>query len=123
MPELLDAPPAAVSRMSIWVLWVVRGILAMLFVYVGAVKLPGDPRSMWVNLFSEIGLGQWFRYFTAVVEIAGGLLLLVPAATPAAVFLLASAMVGALVVHVLFVGVGPPSVVVCVLLAAILTIG
>jgi hypothetical protein len=32
----------------------------------------------WVGLFRQIGLGQWFRYFTGAVEILGGVLVLVP---------------------------------------------
>ncbi len=33
---------------------------------------------MMVAEFNRVGLGQWFRYFTAFVEIAGGILLLWP---------------------------------------------
>ena len=44
-------------------------------------KLPADAASHWVRTFDAIGLGQWFRYATGIVEVAGGLLFLVPAAT------------------------------------------
>ena len=75
-----------------------RIFLALVFVYVGAIKLPGEA-GVWVRLFESIGIGQWFRYVTAIVEIAGGVLMLLPRATPVAVLLTSSAMVGALIVH------------------------
>ncbi|MEU4345460.1 DoxX family protein [Nocardia sp. NPDC023852] len=31
-----------------------------------------------MRIFNDIGFGDWFRYFTGVVEIAGGIGLLVP---------------------------------------------
>jgi putative oxidoreductase len=115
---------AVLPRSRGWValLWVLRGFLALAFLFVGAVKFPGDPRSVWVHIFDLIGFGQWFRVVTAIVECAGGLLLLVPRATPIAVGLLAPAMVGALLVHIFVVGVGRPSVAVLVLLSGVLLI-
>jgi DoxX-like protein len=53
-----------------------------------------------VGVFDTIGLGQWFRYFTGVVEVLGGLLFLLPAVTIVGTALLAAAMVGAMVVHI-----------------------
>ena len=53
----------------------------MVFVYVGVIKLP-DEAGMWVRLFERIGIGQWFRYVTAIVEIAGGVLMLLPRGRP-----------------------------------------
>jgi uncharacterized membrane protein YphA (DoxX/SURF4 family) len=104
-------------------IWVLRGFLALIFVFVGAVKFPGDPRSVWVHIFELIGFGQWFRIVTAIVECVGGVLLLVPRATPIAVLLLAPSMIGALLVHIFAVGVGRPTVVVLLLLAGVLLIG
>ena len=80
------------------------------------IKLPDDAR-MWVRLFESIGIGQWFRYVTAIVEITGGVLMLVPRATPVAVLLTSSAMVGALAVHATVTGFGPQTVAASVLLA------
>ena len=31
-----------------------------------------------MKLFQEIGAGQWFRYFTGVVGVLGGVLVLIP---------------------------------------------
>jgi len=99
--------------------WILRSALAFIFVVVGFVKIPGSIHPMWVRLFERIGFGQWFRYFTALVEIVGGMLMLVPAATLISVALLASSMVGALLVHIFIIGVGFQTAVVVALLSAI----
>jgi putative oxidoreductase len=78
---------------------------------------------MWVRLFARIGFGQWLRYATGIVEAGGGLLLLISQATVVAVPLLTCTMIGALLVHVFIVGVGPQSVAVAVLLVGVVAIG
>lgn len=58
------------------VLLAIRAGLALFFIGFGLTKLFG-----WhveVELFDKIGWGVWFRYFTGVVEITVGALLLVP---------------------------------------------
>jgi len=99
--------------------WMLRIALALIFVVVGFVKIPGSMHPMWVRLFERIGFGQWFRYVTALVEIVGGMLMLVPAATLVSVTLLASAMAGALLVHIFIIGIGFQTVVVLALLSGV----
>jgi hypothetical protein len=65
----------------------------------GLEKFPAGP-GYWVSVFDSIGLGQWFRYFTGIVEVVGGLLFLVPGVTAVGAALLAAAMIGAMVVHI-----------------------
>ena len=66
---------------------------AFLVVASSAPKFWGDPYA--VQIFTEIGAGEWFRYFIAAVELAGGIGLMVPRlAGPAAVGLMAL-MIGA----------------------------
>jgi uncharacterized membrane protein YphA (DoxX/SURF4 family) len=79
--------------------WALRVCVALVFVGTGLEKFPSGP-GYWVQVFDTIGLGQWFRYFTGVVETLGGLLFLIPRATTLGALLLASAMVGAMVVQV-----------------------
>ena len=74
--------------------------VALVFAGTGLEKFSGDPRSYWVHVFAAIGLGQWFRYFTGVVEMLGGLLFLIPRATMLGAALLTAAMVGAMTVQV-----------------------
>ncbi|MBV8810495.1 MAG: DoxX family protein [Acidobacteriaceae bacterium] len=46
--------------------------------------------------FEQVGLGQWFRYFTGTLEVTGAVGLLVPKFSLWAALLLAPVMVGAL---------------------------
>ena len=102
--------------------WILRVALASIFVIVGFVKIPGSIHPMWVRLFERIGFGQWFRYFTALVEIVGGMLMIVPSATMVSGLFLASTMVGALLVHISVIGVGVQTVFVFALLSGILAV-
>ena len=43
--------------------------LAIVFVFFGGLKF--SSHSMYVRIFAQIGFGQWFRYVTGVIEIAG----------------------------------------------------
>lgn len=77
--------------------WAVRVGVAFVFVLVGLEKVQAASAPSWIQIFDAIGFGQWFRYFTAIVECVGGLLFLIPAATTIGVAMLASAMVGAMI--------------------------
>ena len=63
------------------------------------------------------GLGQWFRFFTAGVEIAAGALMLIPRWSTAGAMLAIASMAGALVVHATVTGFGPQTVAVSILMA------
>lgn len=82
------------SRAAHRALWVLQILLGVFFVVASAApKFWGDPYA--VQIFTEIGAGQWFRYVIGGVELAGGIGLMVPRlAGPAAVGLMAL-MVGA----------------------------
>ncbi|MFE2754102.1 DoxX family protein [Actinosynnema sp. NPDC059335] len=73
------------------VLWVAQVGLAAYFAYSG-VSLLGDD---FVGKFDRIGLGQWLRYVTGVLELAGALGLLVPRLCGLAAAGLAGVMAGA----------------------------
>jgi len=81
--------------------WALRLAVAALFVIFGWDKFPSRPGSEWVRIFEQIGLGQWFRYFTGVVEIGGGLLVLLPKTAFAGLATLAVTMFGAVLAHLL----------------------
>jgi putative oxidoreductase len=108
-------------RRSDALIWALRILLAVLFLYQGIDKF--SERQLWLRIFEEIGFGQWFRYFTGVVKISGGLMLLIPKATLVAVGLSVCTMIGALLVHVLVIGVGPQTVFVCILVLMLCIIG
>ncbi len=73
--------------------WALKIVLAALFVAAAGAKLAGVQQM--VDEFNQIGLGQWFRYFTGVTEIVAGILLLVPATTAYAAAYLTLVCVGA----------------------------
>lgn len=77
--------------------WALRGAVGLIAILVGWDKFPND--TMWVAMFQQIGLGQWFRYFTGVVEILGGVLVLVPRLAVFGLSLLAVTMAGAAVLR------------------------
>jgi uncharacterized membrane protein YphA (DoxX/SURF4 family) len=79
--------------------WALRLAVAALFVMFGWDKFPSDPHSEGVRIFEQIGLGPWFRYFTGVVEVGGGLLVLVPSTAFAGFATLAVTMLGAVLAH------------------------
>jgi uncharacterized membrane protein YphA (DoxX/SURF4 family) len=68
-------------------------VFALAFIGAGGAKLYGPPAM--VAEFDAVGLGQWFRYFTAALEIIGAILLLMPKATGFGALLLAGVCGGA----------------------------
>jgi putative oxidoreductase len=56
--------------------WIVQGLLAAAFLAAGGAKLAGLP--MMVQIFDQIGMGQWFRIVTGLVEVIGAVALVVP---------------------------------------------
>ncbi len=80
--------------------WVLRGGVAFFFIVTGAEKFRNGVGAPWVGIFREIGLGDWFRYFTGIVEIIAGLLYFLPWTCPIGAVLLACTMLGAMTVHI-----------------------
>jgi putative oxidoreductase len=56
--------------------WALRVVLGLVFLAVGTTKLTGTGNT--IEYFTAIGWGQWFRYLTGVLDIAGSVLLFVP---------------------------------------------
>jgi hypothetical protein len=79
-------------------------------------------RRLWIRVFAEIGVGQWFRYFTGIIECAGAVLLLISRTSVAGAALLACTMVGALLTHIFVIGIGPQTLVVSALFGALIVI-
>lgn len=78
--------------------WVLRVLMAGLFLFAAFGKLSGQP--MMVQEFDTIGLGQWFRYFTGGIEVVGALALLVPIVSAFAALILLLVDIGAFVAQV-----------------------
>lgn len=97
---------------------VLRLLLAAAFLMAASGKLTSDPHM--VEAFGKLGLGQWFRYLTGVLE-AGAAALLLPSATAGyAAALLVCIMAGAVLAHLFILGPTPvPALVLGLLSAAV----
>jgi uncharacterized membrane protein YphA (DoxX/SURF4 family) len=78
--------------------WVLQIVLAAAFLVAGAAKLAGVP--MMVQVFDQLGVGQWFRIVTGLVEVAGGVALLVPGFAALGAAVLGTTMIGAVFAHI-----------------------
>jgi uncharacterized membrane protein YphA (DoxX/SURF4 family) len=98
--------------------WFLSALLALVFLSAGSLKLMSRPVT--VQEFAQVGLGQWFRYFTGILEVSGAIALLVPAVARWAAVLLATVMSGAIVAHLLRLHTPPtlPAILLVLVLAA-----
>ena len=71
----------------------IKALLSLAFVAAGLAKLAGV--EMMVQTYEAIGVGQWFRYVTGLIEIGGAILLWIPGRQLLGSALLFCTMVGA----------------------------
>jgi uncharacterized membrane protein YphA (DoxX/SURF4 family) len=93
----IAGPLVAPSTLRVVFGWVICVLLALVFLMAGGVKLLSKPAL--VQEFDQIGLGQWFRYFTGALEVTGAVCLLIPKLSRWAALLLAVVMIGAIIAH------------------------
>jgi uncharacterized membrane protein YphA (DoxX/SURF4 family) len=89
------AVPERRAKVRNLLVWVLSVLCAALFLFAGVPKLLGVQQM--VDQFNVVGLGQWFRYFTGVVEVLGAIGLLIPRTGRLAALLLSLVMVGAFI--------------------------
>jgi len=95
MDDLTLLPEETHPRVNIADLMIRLGV-AIVFLIAGAEKFSAtNPNSHWVSMFNRIGLGEWFRYFAAAVEVLGAALILIPRTVLIGVALLAVTMASA----------------------------
>ncbi len=95
-----------------------RGIgflLAAAFLAAGIPKLTGN--IMMVREFTQVGLGQWFRYFTGILEVGGAIGVLFSLTRFWAALVLATVMAGAIIAHLTVLASSPALPVVLLVLA------
>lgn len=109
------APAGSAKAVS----WMLRLLAAAAFFAAGGAKLAGVP--MMVSVFDHIGLGQWFRLVTGVVEVIGAIALLVPATVAFGGLLLGVTMVCAVLTHLFVIGGSPVPAAVLLLITATIT--
>lgn len=102
-------------------LWVVQILLALAFIAAASGKLLGNPGM--VGLYETIGIGQWFRFVTGLLELAGAILIVIPRTKFVGAALLAMIMVGAVLTHLFILHSAPTAPAVLLLLAGIVAWG
>ena len=98
-------------------LWVLQGLLALAFVGAASGKLLGKPEM--VALFEAVGVGQWFRYVTGLMELTGALLIVIPRTKFFGAALLSMVMVGAVLTHLFILHNAPTAPAVLLVLAGV----
>lgn len=97
----------------------IRVMLALAFLAAGAAKLAGV--EMMVATYETIGMGQWFRYLTGIIEVGSAILLFTPGKQAWGAALLVCTMFGAVLAHLFILGPGaPPAIILGVLSAVVL---
>jgi putative oxidoreductase len=81
-------------------LWIMAAAIAYDFIYQGWRKF--DPQGWWAPAFKKWGYPTWFMIIIGMIEVVGGLLLLVPKVRHLGALLLIVIMVGALVTRSIF---------------------
>jgi putative oxidoreductase len=118
MNESTASPPqASAARPSKGLnvaLWCVQGLLALAFLGASSGKLLGKPEM--IALFDAIGIGQWFRFVTGLLELAGAVLIVVPKTRSIGAGVLAGVMVGAIATHLFVLHNAPTAPLVLLLL-------
>jgi putative oxidoreductase len=113
-----DALPVASGKGRLITLWILSGLVALAFIAAGASKLAGA--AAMVEVFNKVGFGQWFRYFTGILEVTAGIGLLISRYAFYAAVLLAIVMVGAIIAHVTVLGSPPAAPVMLFVLSGII---
>jgi uncharacterized membrane protein YphA (DoxX/SURF4 family) len=103
--DQFELPHERRRRRQLIALECVELALAGIFFLVGGAKLIG--RSDMVDLFRSIGVGQWLRYLTGVLEVFGAAFMVIPLASGASAVALGTVMISATFIE-LFVLHRPP---------------
>lgn len=85
----------AARRIRLVIAWCLGIYLAKMFVPMGWVKFDAD--GFWTGAFERWGYPVWLRWLVGAIEVAGGILLLVPWVASYAALSVGVVMVGALV--------------------------
>ena len=80
----------------------IKVLLSLAFAMAGFAKLSGA--EMMVQVFEGVGLGQWFRYVTGLIEVGGAILLWVGGFQFIGAALLTCTMAGAVLAHIFIIG-------------------
>jgi hypothetical protein len=102
---LHESPQKTPGKTKSIVLWILQVLVALAFLGAGFGKLSGQP--MMIEMFDKLGLGQWFRYLTGIIELGSAIMLFVPRITFVGAALLVCTMTGAVAAHLFKLGGSP----------------
>ena len=108
--------PDSIKKYGLLALKILAGIA---FLAAGCAKLIGA--EMMVATFDAVGIGQWFRYVTGIIEVGGAILLFTPGKQGIGAGLLAVTMIGAMLSHLVILGADTilPSIILFIVSATI----
>jgi putative oxidoreductase len=122
MPELrFSCVEEHSSRNDVLKKWLLRSAVAIAFLLIGKGKF--EAHSEWITIFNRIGFGQWFRYFTGIVQVAGAVLVLVPRTFVVGILMLSCTMLGAMAAWIFFLGVPLAAVIPGAILGGLVLVG
>jgi putative oxidoreductase len=98
--------------------WILQGVVATAFFAAGATKLAGA--ASMVQRFDQIGVGQWFRYATGLVEVIGAIALIYPGLASLGALWLGGTMFFAVLTHLVVLHTSPAPAIVLGLLNALI---
>ena len=99
-------------------IWALQVVVAAAFFAAGLAKLAGVP--FMIQVFDQIGVGQWFRIVTGVVEIVGALALVYPGLAAIGGVWLGFTMVCAVATHIFVLPSSPAPAAVLLALNAVI---
>lgn len=100
--------------------WVPRIAMSLFFLSFGSQKFTDR---YWADVFATIGVGDWLRHLTGVLQVGGGLLLLIPRTALLGTAMLAVTMVGAMLAWMFFLGSPGSAAIPGIILAMLVAIG
>jgi uncharacterized membrane protein YphA (DoxX/SURF4 family) len=100
--------------------WVPRIAMSLFFLSFGSQKFTDR---YWLEVFATIGVGDWLRYLAGVLQVGGGLLLLIPRLSLLGAAMLAVTMVGAILAWIFFLGSPGSAIIPAVILGMLVAIG
>lgn len=116
----IDRAPGSDRRDNV-ALWTLQAVTAVAILGAGLATIAGARQP--VEMFYQIGAGEWFRYLTGTLEAAGALGLLVPWLCGVARLALAALWLGAIATHVFVIGGNPVPAIVSLVLGVAIAYG
>lgn len=96
------SPSHGTSRGLNITLWVLQGILAVVFALSALMKFTAAPQA--VEVFKAMGTASWLPYVIGLLEVVGAIALLIPRLSGLAATAFAALMAGAVVTHLIWGG-------------------